>query len=401
MKSAEALSLVLFYLGAFLSPLLAGRLGLPAAVAEILYGLVLGQSGLRLLQRTSFIDFLAQLGFIFLMFLVGMEIDFNQLKRQGRGRLLLAAGVAGAILLSGILLARLAGLAPFLGLALGAMSVGVLLVVLAESGRLREPLGQTFLLVGSIGELLTLVGLTGYDLGHRFGLSLALVGQVLKAMLLFAAVYIVLVVLRLLVWWAPHAFQRLVRAHDTSEVGVRAGFVLMLSMAALATLVGLEAILGAFLAGALFSFVFRGRGTLEVKFSAVAQGFFVPIFFIHVGVGFDASALGDPREVGSQVLQLLGLALLARLPTLLLATAGLPLRQVMGGALLLAAPLTLLVAVAALGRELGLLDARTQSSVILLAMLSGVIFPVGFRLLMRVGAVRGGPGAKQPHVIMP
>ena len=73
----------------------------------------------------------------------------------------------------------------------------------------------------------------------------------------------------------------------------------------------------------------------------------------------------------------------------------------MGGALLLAAPLTLLVAVAALGRELGLLDARTQSSVILLAMLSGVIFPVGFRLLMRVGAVRRGPGAKQPHVIMP
>lgn len=385
MKSAEALSLVLFYMGAFLSPFIAGRLGLPAAVAEILFGLILGQSGLRLLQRTSFIDFLAQLGFTFLMFLVGMEIDFNQLKRQGRGRLVLSVVVAAAILLAGVLLARLCGLAPFLGLALGAMSVGVLLVVLAESGLQREPLGQTLLLVGSVGELLTLLCLTGFDLGHRFGVSWALGGQVLKATLLFAVVYAVLVVLRLLVWWAPHHFQRLVHAHDASEVGVRAGFVLMLSMAALATLVGMEAILGAFLAGALFSFVFRDKGALEAKFSAVAQGFFVPIFFIHVGVGFDASALGDLKEVGMLVLQLLGLALLARLPTLLLGFAGLPLRQVAGGVLLLAAPLTLLVAVAALGRELGLLDARTQSAIILLAMLSGVIFPVGFRAIVRPG----------------
>ncbi len=116
--------------------------------------------------------------------------------------------------------------------------------------------------------------------------------------------------MRLAAWWFPHSFQRWVREEDPSELGVRFGFVLMLGLAALAAWVGLEAILGAFLAGMLFAYVFRETGVLETKLVALGQGFFVPIFFINVGVTFEWSALGDVSTLG-RALVVLGIGSLA------------------------------------------------------------------------------------------
>jgi Kef-type K+ transport system membrane component KefB len=169
---------------------------------------------------------------------------------------------------------------------------------------------------------------------------------------------------------------------DPSEVGVRAGFVLMLSLAAVSGWVGLESILGAFLAGALFSYVFRNKGILETKLSAVGQGFFVPLFFINVGVSFEMDALGDVTTLLSGLGALAGASLAAKLiPAFLLIFVGLTLRQVVSSAFLLAAPLTLLVAAAEMGHELGVLDDRLSAEIILLAIVSGVVFPTVFKLL--------------------
>lgn len=206
--------------------------------------------------------------------------------------------------------------------------------------------------------------------------------EILKALFLFVVAYSILAVLRLVVWWFPLHFQRWVDVEDPSEVGVRAGFVLMLSLAALSGWVGLEAILGAFLAGALFSFVFRDKGVLETKLSAVGQGFFVPLFFINVGVSFDASALDDLSSLLKGLGVLAGASLAATwIPVFLLMLVGFSLRQVASSAFLLAAPLTLLVAVASMGHELGVLDDKMSSEVILLAIVTGIVFPTIFKLL--------------------
>lgn len=384
----NSFSLVIFYLGAFLSPLLAARLRVPAAVAEILFGILIGENGLRLVQPAAFTDFLSQLGITFLMFLVGTEIDFNHIRREGLRSVLVSVVVAAGILGTGVALARLGGFSPFLGLALRAMSCGILLVALVERGLQKTRLGQLLLLVGSVGEFLTLFALTGFNLVYRFGIGPQLVVEIGRALFLFLAAYVLLALLRVLVWWAPKRFQRLVDSHDPSEIGVRAGFVLMLSLAALASLVGMEAILGSFLAGALFSFVFRQRGVLDAKLSAVGQGFFIPIFFIHVGTAFNAHALADPMSAVKTVLLLAGASLLSKgLPLLLLRLLGVPLRQIVAGAFLLSSPLTLLVAVAALGKNIGILDERGSASLILLAILSGIVFPTVFKLLL---------GAKPP-----
>jgi len=386
MEPSDGLSLVVFYLGAFLMPLAAARVKVPAAVAEIVYGLAV--SALAITQETAGTHFIAELGFIYLMFLVGMEIDFNRIEREGARTILIASLVALLILGGGVGVVGLLEMPIFMALVLGAMSVGVLLVSLVEVGASRSRWGQMLLLVGSVGELFSLLALALYDLIATHGVSGELALSILDAMLLFLVAFVLLASLRLLVWWFPHSFHRWVREEDPSELGVRFGFVLMLGLATLSASAELEPILGAFLAGMLFAYVFRETGLLATKLVALGQGFFVPIFFINVGVTFDWAALGDPSALAKTVLALAGLTLLVRLvPALLLVTLGIPLRAVVAGAFLLATPLTLLVAIAALGRETGVLDPGTSASVILLAIVSGVLFPTVFKRLAPRGPV--------------
>jgi Kef-type K+ transport system membrane component KefB len=159
--------------------------------------------------------------------------------------------------------------------------------------------------------------------------------------------------------------------------------MLMLSLAALAGWVGLESILGAFLAGALFSYVFRDQGILETKLSALGQGFFIPIFFINVGVEFDLAALGDPASLLKLVAILAVASLVTKfLPSTLLLFVRISFRQVVSSAFILAAPLTLLVAAAEMGQEIGVLDDRLSQAIVLLAIVSGVVFPTAFKLLV-------------------
>ena len=380
MELAEALSLVVFYSGAFLMPLVASRIHVPAAVAEILFGLAIGAFGL--VHESVATNFLAELGFLYLMFLVGMEIDFNRIEREGRKTVILAFVVASLVLATAAFITVRREMPPFMALVIGAMSVGVLLVALVEADASKTRWGQILLLVGSIGEFLTLLTLTSYHLVHQHGVSFKLAAAAFQVLLLFFVALVLLALMRLSVWWFPHSFQRWVREEDPSELGVRFGFVLMLGLAALAAWVGLEAILGAFLAGMLFAYVFRETGVLETKLEALGQGFFVPIFFVNVGVTFEWSALGDVSTLGRTLVVLAVASLVSKVvPSILLMLLGLRLRAVAAGALLLATPLTLLVAIAALGREMEVIDPPTSAAVVLLAIATGVVFPTLFKLL--------------------
>ena len=390
MELAEALALVVFYSGAFLMPLVASRIHVPAAVAEILFGLAIGAVGL--VHESVSTNFLAELGFLYLMFLVGMEIDFNRIEREGRKTVILAFVVASLVLATAAFIAARLEMPPFMALVIGAMSVGVLLVALVEADASKTRWGQILLLVGSIGEFLTLLTLTGYHLVHQHGIGYELGVAAFQVLLLFVVALVLLALMRLAVWWFPHSFQRWVREEDPSELGVRFGFVLMLGLAALAAWVGLEAILGAFLAGMLFAYVFRETGVLEMKLVALGQGFFVPIFFINVGVTFEWSALGDVSTVG-RALVVLGVASLVSkvVPSILLLLLGLRLRAVTAGAFLLATPLTLLVAIAALGHEMEGCNSHTDTAGSLPTAYRHDI--VESRNLRLVGMCEQGPGS--------
>lgn len=379
----HALTLLLLALGAFLVPLGTGRIGLPAAVGEILYGVLIGPEVANLVHLDGFTTALTELGFCFLMFLAGLELDFAHLEKVGVRALALCSAAVATIFLGALGLGALFGWPLYLALVLGAMSIGIMLATLNELGHSRTPAGQLTILVGSLGEFVTILLLTVFTFHHRFGLGLQLLVKLGELALVLAAAYAVLVLLRVLIWWWPERFTRVVTHHDPSEIGVRAGLATMFAFVALASLLGVEAILGAFVAGALFSFVFREKGVLETKLASLGFGFFVPVFFITVGAGFDlarARSQGALRRFGAL---LASSTVVKLLPAPLLVVAGLRAREAIGAGLLLGAPLTLLVAASRLGSSLGVLDAEWASAVILLAVGGGVLLPWLYRILMR------------------
>lgn len=373
--------LILLSLAIF-GPMLAVRIRVPTAVVLILAGIGLGPAGLRLLQDTPTVSFLSHFGFLVLMFMAGLEIDFAGIRSAGPRSLivplLILLGIAACTLLS----ARVLHLGAVQALCVSAMAVGLPLATLKETGQASTRLGRHIMLTASIGEFLVILAITGVELAEDGASSLHTAMRVGKIIALFTVSVLALRLARALVWWYPQSFRRLIESHDVAELGVRVGLFIMLAFVAISSLAGVESILGAFLGGTLLSFVLRQKEVLEGKIAALGNGLFIPIFFIVVGVRFDASAL-DRATVKQAAILAAAAAVCKLVPSLLIAPRGMSLRERFGTGCLLLAPLTLIVAMAAIGRSLGLINAANQASLVLLAILLSVSFPVLFKLTLR------------------
>jgi Kef-type K+ transport system membrane component KefB len=383
MEVAHATSLLVLSLGAFAIPLVSERMRVPAAIGEILFGILISQQALGLIHPTPLIRFLADFGFVFLMFLVGMEIDFTRIEALGR-RGLLATGAAALLVF--VVAAGVVGVTGhhlFLAVVLGAMSVGLLLAALKDLGEVKTDFGQTVLLTGSIGEFYTIIFLTAADIAVVNGVGVEFVVEFSKLLMIFLIAWILLVMLRTLIWWFPGAFARVVTTHDASELGVRAAFALMLAFVAVAALLGVKTILGAFIAGALFAFVFREKAAVENKLSSIGFGFFVPIFFIDVGMSFDLRGVMAEGFLGNIGFLAWGSLLPKLLPMALLVVVGLRLRECLAAGMILAAPLTLLVAISKIGVEIAVITPSMGDAIVAFAVLSGIVYPVLFRVILK------------------
>ncbi len=384
---------MLIAMSAFIAPIVSRRFGIPAAVGEILFGVGLGVSGL--MASSEFVNFLAQLGLIILMFTAGYEIDFEVMEKEGKRALVPA--LSFTILVFGLsgLITWLMGLGVFHFLVISAISIGLGAAFLKESGLSQTKAGQAFLLAGSGGEFLTVVILTFLLFYHEFGPSLRMLYQLAGLGVMFLAAYAVLMSLRSLVWWFPEKFLRLAEAHDSSEIGVRAGFALAFMFVGIAAFFGIEPLLGAFIAGALFGFVFRDKSALEPRFSAVGYGFLIPVFFISVGVNFDLVGMIKQGPTVSFVLSLVGAVLISRLiasPVLMFRKIGI--REALGVGMLMAAPLSLQVVIAEVAVRAGAMNHGDFGVVVLVAMILGLLAPASARFLIKPGTSQPDKGSK-------
>jgi Kef-type K+ transport system membrane component KefB len=380
MSEPGAIALLLLTIGALIMPLLSERIGIPAAAGEMLYGAFLGNTIPQLAHFSSggLVAGLAQFGFLLLLFLTGLEINFTLLRRRGWSGLLLSFP-ALAILGLAYVLVYLLRLPTIYGLMMGVSSASVALVVLHELDLEQERIGQAVLVVAMIGEFASIILLTNYNLLHQYGLGLPLLIATGKLILLLIVGLLCLIGLAAAVWWRPALFSRLVVSHDPTEVGVRAAIALMMAFAAGAVLLNVEQILAAFMAGAIVAYVFRGRLALSSKLAALGHGFFVPIFFVSVGLDISIHALMKPR--GLILLgTLLGGTLAVRLLIVpLLRLTGMRWHEASRAALLLAAPLTLQVAAARIGADLGLLSHDAIAQTLGAAVIGATIYPTLFR----------------------
>jgi len=373
----HAVSILILATAAFLLPLIGSRLRLPAVVLEILFGIVAGPALLGLLHESETMGSLAELGFLLLMFLSGFEIDFRKLERGGAGQILTGMSIFLLTLLFAWRAGVWLGHGPFVTLVLATTSVGLVVPTLRSTQRSSTPLGQAILIAALLTDFLTLIGATLFAMVREHGVG----WNLLSFPVLFVTIALLLWTLKQLAWWFPEQFERLFDPEDPEEMGIRTCIFLMFIFVGLSWLLGVEAILGAFMAGTVFAWVFRHRGQLEQKLKGFSYGFLIPIFFIHVGVKFDLAALTRPGVLIGALL-LIGVATLVKIfASSVLLLVGFSVRQTISAGVLLSARLSLVIAVAEMGVRLNLLSRELEAQVVMLAIVTSVLAPTIFRAL--------------------
>ena len=385
LNQQSAFPLMLMTLGAIAMPSLAKRIAIPVAVAEIVFGFCIGQSGFAIIQdpNNPFIRFLSDLGFAFFLFLAGLEIDFKNIEVRKR-ELILPCIVSGIGFMIAIYAAKTQGYNHWVGLALGATSVPLLLAVVRESGLGGTHLGHTMITFAAVGELLTIFLLSFVEIstlaqGDFIALSW---GFFLFFTLIFVAI-LGASLLRLVMWWYPSFFTQMTAHDDPSEIGVRVGFGMMFFFVGLSMMAHVEPFLGAFVAGAILSFVIRDKGALEHKLSSMAYGFFVPVFFIHVGMRLDISMTMLIEKSTNIVIILLIMFGSKMIPGLLMLRRGIFWKDILTTCLLLSAPLTLVIAIMELGVNNQVVSITDSSVVIAAGIIGSLIYPSIARKLLK------------------
>lgn len=390
-QHVSVISLLIVVATAFLTPILLHRFKLnyiPVVVAEIIMGLVIGKSGFNVVHEDMWLSTLSTLGFIFLMFLSGLEIDFTAFA-GGNKRKVLPTGkkepnsfIVASLIFAGIFifslgLSFLFVLAGFIDnaflmtLIISTISLGVVVPTLKEAHLMQTVIGQIILLVAVIADLVTMILLAVFvslnESGH---------GNTWLLLILFAA--------GIVIYFLGKRFKNRTfietLSTGTVQIGTRAVFTLIIVLVGLSETVGAENILGAFLAGVLVSLLSPNQELVH-KLDSFGYGFLIPIFFVMVGVNLDIWTLFSEKKLLLLIpLLLLGLLLSKIIPVYLL-KIWYDTKTVLASGFLLTSTLSLVIAAATIGERLEIITAQMSGTLILVAVLTSIFTPIAFKKL--------------------
>jgi Kef-type K+ transport system membrane component KefB len=361
---------------------LSPRLTIPVVVVELLLGIVIGPQGADIARLDPTTSLLGDLGLGMLFFFAGYEIDFDRIKGRSLElaafgwaiSLALAYGIGGALAAAGIILSFL-----YTGSAMATTAIGTLIPILTDAGEMRTRFGTYLLGAGAIGEfgpilLVTLILSTGHPLHEAV------------ILVVFIALAVLTGILAVRTAW--RGWPLVEKTFETSsQLAVRLAVVLIFALVALAAQLGLDLLLGGFVAGVIVRMALKGREVeiFESKLTAVGYGFFIPFFFVVSGVKFDLSALTeDPIRLLELPLFLALFFVVRGVPALLLYRRQLDGQARLALAFFSATELPLVVAITTIAIDQGHMRASTAASLVGAAILSTTIFPlVGLRLRAR------------------
>jgi Kef-type K+ transport system membrane component KefB len=386
-------NLVMVVAVAFIAPLLLGlvpRLRLPSVVLELLAGIVIGPSGLGWVRVDVPIQFMALIGLAFLLFIAGLEIEYNRL----RGPLLRYTGLSFLVSLA-LSVAISAGLertgliqsALLVAVILTATSLGVVIATLRDANESGTDFGQLVIAGASIADFGAIILLSLFFSREMtgFGPQVVLLGSIV---LVAAALVLALRRIERVHWFSA----TLLRLQDTTaQIRVRGAFLLLAIFVVLAERLGLEVILGAFMAGAILKLIDRDEHMTHPQFrhslEAAGFGIFVPIFFVSSGLRFDLSALlADASSFLLVPIFFAALLIVRGLPALLY----LPLvgrRHAAIAGLIQAISLSFIVTATQIGMELGVLRPGPAAALVAAGLLSVLILPTLSLTLLQSSAV--------------
>ncbi|MDQ0162462.1 monovalent cation:proton antiporter family protein [Aeribacillus alveayuensis] len=386
---ASVTSLVIVLIVAFLTPIILHRFRLnmiPVVVAEIIMGLIIGKSGFNIVHPDPWLEILSTFGFIFLMFLSGVEIDFSAFAKNKKkdilpngknapNTFLVATIVFIGIFVLSFLLSYFFVWAGFIDnaflmtLIISTISLGVVVPTLKDAHIMKSNIGQIILLIAVIADLATMILLAIFVAVYGEGNN-----NTWLLLILFGA--------GVLLYFLGKRFQNRsfleTMSKGTVQIGTRAVFTLIIVLVSISETVGAENILGAFLAGVLVSLLSPNPDLVQ-KLDSFGYGFLIPIFFVMVGVELDIWTLfQDPQIL--LLIPLLFLALfISKLAPAFYLLSWYDAKTTVASAFLLTSTLSLVIASAKIGERMNVIDANMSGALILVAVIASIVSPIGFR----------------------
>ena len=271
--------LILTKIGSHLSNILK----FPSVIGELLVGIVAGPAVLHLLSPTTFIHYFSELGVIILMFIAGLEGNLEMLMKYWKPSLIVAVlGVivptGSAALLCSLFFSFSWETSLFIGLVLSATSVSITVQVLREMGRMDSKEGAMILGAAVADDILCviLLGLSISFIGSRGTTGLDLIGLIGPKVLFFVIAFV------LGKWFVPR-FLEIFSKLSASENETTAALILCFGFAAIAVLMDMSDVLGAYFAGLAISET-KFKEKLSLKIEPIGYAVFIPVFFVSIGL---------------------------------------------------------------------------------------------------------------------
>ncbi|MFT8322346.1 MAG: cation:proton antiporter [Bacillus sp. (in: firmicutes)] len=387
---ASVMSLMIVIIVALLTPIILVRLKLnviPVVVAEILMGLIIGKSGFNLVEQDMWLETLSTLGFIFLMFLSGLEIDFTAFsgskkrERLQNGKLepkpfstsfliFVCIFIVSILLSYGFVLSGFVESTFLMTIIISTISLGVVVPTLKEANIMKSAIGQIILLVAVIADLVTMILLAVFASIHESE------GNTWLLLILFAA--------GVLLYFVGRKFKHNKLANSLSrgtvQIGTRAVFALIIFLVSLSETLGAENILGAFLAGVLVSLL-SPKEELVHQLDSFGYGFLIPIFFVMVGVKLDIWSLFTDVKLLLFIPLLLVALLASKLIPVYYLKKWYDTKTTISSGFLLTSTLSLVIAAATIGERMNVITSQMSGIFVLVAIISCIITPVVFKKL--------------------
>jgi len=363
----------------WISPFVSRVIRIPTPPVEILLGSLFAYLGF--IGHHEYFDLVAEVGFLYLMFLAGMEVNLKQILSSSREIIRKAIIFLTLMGILSVLFGWFFNLSIIVTISLPLVSIGLLASLSKIYGKDTEWLKLAFI-VGILGEIVSIAMLTTLEAASLVGFGLELFIKIIYLIAFLYSTIFLYRLLRLIFWWYPELKKTIIPNFDTADQDIRLAISLFFIMIVVMLQLGLELALGAFIAGVAISAFFHHEKGLEEKVSSFGFGILVPIFFIHVGSSFDLASLGTEGIIT-------GALLITTLMIIIRLLSAFVLKNIYGSknallvAFSLSMPLTLLVAVATIGYNAELIDLLSYYQLILASLLQILISMIAIKLLSK------------------
>ena len=369
--SSEILIVITISIIVVISPYLSKILKMPTTPIEIILGSITAYIGI--LGTNNIFELLAEIGFLYLMFLAGLEVNINYLLETPKRIIKKSLLYMGILYFLSAIISITINIGNVLFIILPLISVGLI------AGLKKEYNNQQWLeyamIIGIVGEIFSIIMLAIIDSYIMFGFYLDFYLSIFYLILFFIFLIILFTILKNFFWWFPKTKILLMPKDDSQEMDIRLSISLFFITLAIMHHLHLEVAFGAFVAGIFLSTFFQDRKKLFNKLSAFGFGWLIPIFFIYTGTMLDINILLNYSTIIINALWIVLGMILIRIISSFIFREFFSLKEQFLIALSHSMPLTLLIAVTTLAFKNHSIDIIYYNSFILSAILE-VIFAI-------------------------